>query len=239
MNKKAIIIGASSGIGEGLARELQKAGYKTGITGRRKELLDKIKDVNPDSFIVKSFDITDFKASIDKINELVKELNGLDLLVISSGADSFNESLDFEIEKRIIDVNILGFTNIADWAYNYFKKQGQGHLAAISSIAGIRGNRLAPAYNATKAYQINYLEGLRQKSHKEKIKINITDVRPGFVDTDMAKGDGLFWVMPVDKAAAQIYGAIKSSKEVVYITKRWGFIAGLLKILPRFVYNKM
>jgi short-subunit dehydrogenase len=62
-------------------------------------------------------------------------------------------------------------------------------------VAGIRGSRQAPSYNATKSYQINYLEGLRQKSRKS---IFVTDIRPGLVDTDMAKGEGLFWVMPVE-----------------------------------------
>ena len=76
--------------------------------------------------------------------------------------------MDFKIEKRTIDTNIYGFTAVADWTFNYFEKQTFGHLVAISSIAGLRGSRQAPAYNATKAFQINYLEALRQKLNKLK-----------------------------------------------------------------------
>jgi NAD(P)-dependent dehydrogenase (short-subunit alcohol dehydrogenase family) len=97
---------------------------------------------------------------------------------------------------------------MADWAYNYFRTQGHGQLAAISSIAGLRGIRQAPAYNASKAYQIIYLEGLRQKTTHLKLPITITDVRPGFVDTPNAKGEGRFWQSSVAKASRQIASAI-------------------------------
>lgn len=237
--KKAIIIGASSGIGKGLARLLTENDYKVGITGRRAELLDELKKTNTNSFLVKAFDATDTKASVEKLEELTSELGGLDLLIFSSGTGDLNETLDFEIERKIIALNVTGFTNIIDWAFNYFEKQEFGHLVAITSAAGIRGSRQAPSYNATKSYQINYLEGLRQKSTKSRKPIFVTDIRPGFVDTDMAKGEGLFWVMPVEKVTKQIYKAIKKRRKVVYVTKRWGIIAGILKILPGFIYDRM
>lgn len=237
--KKAIIIGASSGIGKGLAKLLTENDYKVGITGRKTELLDELKKTNSNSFMVKTFDATDTKMSIEKLEELTSELGGLDLLILSSGIGDLNETLDFEIERKVIDLNVTGFTNIIDWAFNYFEKQKFGHLVAISSVAGIRGSRQAPSYNATKSYQINYLEGLRQKSTKSKKPIFVTDIRPGLVDTDMAKGEGLFWVMPVEKVARQIFKGIKSKSKVVYVTKRWGLIGRLLKILPRFIYDRM
>ena len=237
--KKAIIIGASSGIGKGLAKLLIENDYKVGITGRKAELLDELKKTNSNSFLIKSFDATDTKTSIEKLEELTSELGGLDLLVLSSGTGDLNESLDFDIERKIIDLNVIGFTNIVDWAFNYFEKQNHGHLAAITSAAGIRGSRQAPSYNATKSYQINYLEGLRQKSTKTKRPIFVTDIRPGLVDTDMAKGEGLFWVMPVEKVTKQIFKAIKKRRKIVYVTKRWGIIARILKILPRFIYDRM
>jgi short-subunit dehydrogenase len=170
---------------------------------------------------------------------LVEELGGLDLLVICSGTGDINKPLDFEIEKRTIDVNVTGFTCIADWAFNFFERQKYGHLVVISSIAGLRGDWGAPSYNATKAYQINYTEALRKKAKKTKAQIFVTDIRPGFVDTDMAKGEGLFWVASVDKAVQQIYSAIKKRKSVKYITKRWYFIAVILKRIPNFIYDKM
>lgn len=237
--KKAIVIGASSGIGKGLAKILTENDYKVGITGRKTELLDELKKTNFNYYLIKTFDATDIKTSVEKLEELIFELGGLDLLILSSGTGKLNEKLDFEIERKVIDLNVTGFTNIVDWAYNYFEKQEFGHLVAISSMAGIRGSRQAPSYYATKSYQINYLEGLRQKTIKSKKSIYVTDIRPGLVDTDMAKGESLFWVMPVEKVAKQIFKAIKNKRKVVYVTKRWGFIALILKILPRFIYDRM
>jgi short-subunit dehydrogenase len=237
--KKVIIIGSTSGIGKGLAELFAANNYKVGITGRRDELLIELKDENPDAYFTKVIDVTDTATSIQQLEELTNELGGLDLLVISSGIGEINEALDFEIEKQTIDTNIVGFTAIADWTFNYFENQKFGHLVVISSIGGIRGSRQAPAYNASKAYQINYTEGLRQKAAKLKMPIFITDIRPGLVDTKMAKGEGLFWVMPLEKAVNQMYKAIIRKKMVVYVTKRWRLIAFVLKILPRGIYDRM
>jgi len=237
--KKAIIIGATSGIGKGLARLLAGDNYKVGLTGRRTELLNELKRENPGSYFIKPFDVAGPEIAVEKLEELKTELGGLDLLIISSGTGDINEKLDFDIEKRTIDTNIIGFTCIAGWAFNYFEKQKFGQLVAISSIGGLRGSRKAPAYNATKAYQINYLEGLRQKAAKLKEPIFVTDIRPGLVDTEMAKGEGLFWVMPVEKTVKQIYRAIIRKRKVAYITKRWQLIAVLMKRIPRAIYDRM
>jgi short-subunit dehydrogenase len=237
--KRAIIVGASSGIGKELARLLAGDKFRVGISGRRLELLEELKSQNPASFVISNFDIRETEKSIAALEMLVSELGGLDLLIISSGTGDINPGLDFETEKNTIDTNVTGFTCVADWAFNYFRNQGHGHLVAISSLAGIRGSGVAPAYNATKAYQINYLEGLRQKARKSELPIYITDIRPGLVDTGMAKGDGLFWVMPVEKAARQIHKAIMKRKSVATVTRRWRFVAMLLKIMPRSIYERM
>jgi short-subunit dehydrogenase len=237
--KKAILIGATSGIGKGLAKLLADNNYIVGITGRRTELLEKLKSEKPNSYFIKTFDVTDIKIVVEKLDELKTELEGLDLLVISSGTGDLNDNLDFEIQKRTIDTNVLGFTCIANWAFNLFEKQKNGHLVAISSVGGLRGSRQAPSYNATKAYQINYLEALRQKATKLKQPIFVTDIRPGFVDTDMAKGEGQFWLATVDKATRQIFDAINRKKKIVYITKRWRLIGTILKRIPRQIYDRM
>jgi short-subunit dehydrogenase len=237
--KKAIVVGATSGMGKELARLLAKNGYLVGVTGRRKALLVALKQEGPETFFIKTFDVTDTTLSILELNELVAELGGMDLLIISSGTGELNDNLDFEPEKRTIDTNVIGFTAIADWAFNYFRNQGFGHIAAISSIAGIRGMRHAPSYGSTKAYQINYLQALRQKAGKLNLPITITDIRPGFVNTDMAKGDDLFWVAPVDKAARQMFKALMHKKRVIYVTKRWGLVVWILRRIPNFIYNKM
>ncbi len=236
--KKAIVVGATSGIGRGLARLLVENGYKVGITGRRMHLLDEIKGENPDFYFTGNFDVRDTGEISDQLEKLVNALGGLNLLIISSGTGDVIDHLDFNIEMNTIDTNVCGFTAIADWAFNYFEKQKSGQLVGISSIAGIRGNRFAPAYAASKAYQMNYIQGLRQRAAKLKIAVYITDIRPGFVDTAMAQSDYLFWVSSVDKASRQIFRAIKARRKVAYITRRWAIIAFLMKIIPDWIYHK-
>ena len=237
--KKAIVVGASSGIGYQLAVLLAQNGYKVGITGRRDQLLLNLQATNPEQFIVSVFDVTDIATVPQKLQQLTDELGGLDLLVLSSGTGKINPELYTTIEQDINALNVAGFTAVADWTVNFFQKQAFGHFAAITSIAGIRGSRQAPAYFASKAYQINYLEGLRQKAKNTKLPIYITDIRPGFVDTAMAAGENLFWVATVEKAASQIRKAIERKRDVVYITRRWRIIGFLFWILPRFIHKNL
>lgn len=237
--KKAIIVGASSGIGRQLAVILSQNNYKVGITGRRLELLQELKATSPDSFFILDFDVTNIAKVPQYLQQLADEMGGVDLLVMSSGAGKVNPKLDHGIEKYTNDVNVAGFTVVADWALNYFEKQGAGHFAAITSVAAIRGSRQAPAYNASKAYQVNYLEGMRQRAGNLKMPIYVTDIRPGFVDTPMAKAEKLFWVASVDKAAKQIFNALQNKRSMVYITKRWRLVGFLFRIIPGFLYKKL
>ena len=123
--------------------------------------------------------------------------------------------------------------------YHVLEKQGHGHLVAITSVGGLRGEPMAPAYSATKAFQINYMEALRKKAFKSGSHIAVTDIRPGLVDTAMAKGEGLFWVMPVEKVARQIIDAIRKRKSQAYVTKRWHIIAIINRHLPYGLYKRM
>lgn len=236
--KKSIIVGATSGIGRELAKILVEHNYKVGITGRRLDLLNELANENHGSFFVKSFDVSNTKNIVQNIEELTSELGGLDLLVISSGNVYPNEKLDFQLEEKTIEVNVMGFTQLADWAFNYFQNQKSGHLVGISSIGGMRGWRDTPAYNASKAFQICYMEGLRNKVANLKLPITISDVRPGYVKTNMAVGDYKFWVAPVNKVAKQIFNAIKYRKKIVYVTRRWRIMAFLYKLVPNWIYDR-
>ena len=237
--KKAIVIGATSGIGKSITELLIQNDYAVGVTGRRLEMLISLKEKNTDKIFYCQMDVQALSSIETICDNLVNQLDGLDLIIISAGIGDENKALDFTIENNVIKTNIQGFTCVADWAIRYFKKQGYGHLVNISSIAGLMGNGEAPSYNATKAFQINYLEGLRLNADKAGTNINVTDVRPGYVNTDMAKGEGMFWVAPVEKAAKQIFSAIKRKKKVVYITKRWRIIGFLLKIIPYSILRKL
>lgn len=185
--QKAIIIGASSGIGRELAKILSQNNYIIGLAGRRVELLSELQREIPDTYI-KRIDVIRTKEAIEILEEFITEMGGVDLVVISAGVGFINPDLNWEQERETIDTNILGFTAMANVAFKYFCKQGSGHIVGISSIAAIRGGSESPAYNASKAFISNYMEGLRQKASKLKSPITITDIQPGFVNTAMAKG---------------------------------------------------
>lgn len=236
----AIVFGATSGIGKQLAEFLVNDGFVVAITGRRLELLCKIKETNPERYIIKQNDIQDIPQTETVFNELIAEMGKIDIIIHSSGIGYENPELHWQKEYDTIQTNVVGTTRIYDLAFNLFKEQGFGHLVAISSIASLRGNRESPAYFASKAYQVNYLESLYFKTKEIKAgKVFITDVRPGFVDTKMALGDGIFWMASLNKASKQIYSAIRSKKRKVYISKRWNLIAWVLKIVPSWLMKKV
>lgn len=169
----------------------------------------------------------------------MRMMQGVDLVVINSGTGFFNPELDWSQEQQTLDVNVYGFCAMAGEAYKFFAKQGHGHIVGISSVAALRGNPLAPAYNASKAFMSNYLEGLRIKSFKDKLPIIVTDIKPGFVDTEMAEGEGKFWVATPQMAAEQIYLAIDKKKSHAYITHRWRLIGWALKLMPDWLYQRI
>jgi len=232
-----IIFGATSGIGEELAKLYVEKGHKVAITGRRLHKLKEIQLTNPDSFIIKQHDITEISSLQTVFNELVNLFGDIDMLILSSGIGELNKELLWEKELNTINTNILGATNVLSLAYRFFRKQGYGHIVGISSIAGIRGSGYAPAYSASKAFLSNFLESLWLKAWKNQENIVVTDIVPGYVDTDMAKGD-TFWMASTQKAAKQIYAAVKKKKRRAYITKRWRLIAVLLKIIPIQILRK-
>lgn len=236
--KKTVVIGASSGIGRSIAEQLLSAGEFVVLCARREDILGEIHAGYPGTSRVEKLDVDDTASIENSLTRIFHDLEQVDWLILSSGIGDFNPELHFDTEKKTIDTNVSGFTAVADCVYNLFKKQGFGHFAAISSVGGLRGGAGSPAYNASKAYQINYLEALQIRAVKDKIPLYVTDIRPGFVDTGMAKGEELFWVVPVKKAAAQIIKAVNSRKRVVYISRRWGLIAFLISRLPFALYSR-
>ncbi len=186
--KKAIVIGASSGIGRALALDLAKDGYSVGLVARRSDLLAELKEEIGAAAVVRVVDVRQAGENLGLIKDLAGELGGLDLVILNAGVGHINNDLDWEKEKAAIDVNVSGFTALAGAAYKYFEGHGHGHIVAISSVVALRGIGASPAYSASKAFISNYLQGLRQKGAKAKLDITITDIKPGFVDTDMAKG---------------------------------------------------
>jgi len=237
--KSAIVIGASSGIGKELAIVLSQNGYSVGLIGRRLHLLEELKTNLSNPAFSKQVDVSDNLKAMDLLKDLIAEMGGVDLIIISAGIGFINSDLKWTDEKKTIDINVSGFVAMANIAYRHFEQVGQGHLVGISSVAAIRGSGEAPAYNASKAFISNYLEGLRIKALKAGLPLIVTDIKPGFVDTAMAKGEGLFWVAPPQKAARQIYEVIQRKAKHAYITKRWFLVGWLLRVLPGFLYARL
>lgn len=233
-----IIVGASSGIGKALAELYLQEGHNVGITGRRIDLLNAIAQQWPGKCFVESFDVTGTN-NVQHLNNLVSVMKGMDMLIYSSGFGTPNDQLDEKTEMATTLTNVNGFVEIAGFAFNWFVRRGHGQIAVISSVAGVRGGHHTPAYNAGKAFVSNYAEGLNLKATKLKVDITTTDIRPGFVNTKMAKGNKQFWVADVNKAALQIKEAIAQKRRVVYITKRWRYVAWLFRRLPYGLYKRM
>ena len=239
MNKKTIIIGATSGIGKALFEKYATDGNRLGIVGRRTNLLEELREQYPANTLTATADITKTDEAERAIRDLSTRLGHVDLAIVCSGTGEINPTLEYSLERPTLDTNVTGWTFVVDMLYHIFEQQGHGHLVAITSAGGLRGEPMAPAYSATKAYQINYMEALRKKAFKAGGNIIVTDVRPGLVDTAMAKGEGLFWVMPVEKVARQICAAISLRKSKVYVTKRWHILAVINKNLPFSLYKRM
>jgi short-subunit dehydrogenase len=233
------VIGASSGIGKELAIVLSQNGLAVGLMARRIDLLQELTSNLPNRAFSRQADIADHRPAMAILENLIEEMGGVDLVVISSGAGFINPDLDWANEKETVDVNVIGFAAMANVAFRHFVKAGSGHLVGISSIAAIRGSGGAPAYAASKAFMSNYLEGLRISALRAGLPIAVTDIQPGFVDTALAQGPRLFWVASPQKAARQIYDAIQRKARHAYVTRRWSVIGWMLKVLPYFIYSKL
>jgi len=236
--KKAVVIGGSSGIGKALVELLLVNDYRVGLSGIERDDLNYLQQRNTENLLIKYIDCSRENSS-EEIHDFVKELGGMDLMIFSAGIGHLNKDLGFPAENYANKVNVLGFTEVVDWSYRYFQKQGKGHLVALSSVAGLFGFRTSPAYTAAKGYQINYLEALRQKANKSKLPLYVTDVRPGFVDTEISQELKRFWVASPEKAAKQIYSAILRKKGVVYISRRWVLMAITVRLIPGWLRGKL
>jgi short-subunit dehydrogenase len=234
--KKAIVIGTSSGIGRALVTVLAQNGYEVGLAGRRTELMEELRrEISTPTHLV-AMDLTRPEEARQRLGGLIDEMGDVDLIVVNSGVGDTDPP--WEVELEIIQVNVMGFAAVANRAMEYFIERRSGHLVGISSIAGIRG--LRAAYSASKAFDSIYLEGLRLKADKLGLDIQVTDVKPGFVHTEMTAGrQGMFWVATPEQAALQIYQAIRKKKRHVYVTRRWRLMGWLMKTLPYPLVSKI
>jgi short-subunit dehydrogenase len=238
--KRAIVIGASSGIGLELARLLLKRGHAVGMGARRVEILEALLKETHGTGCARKLDVTDFESVPFVMDDMIKELGGMDECYICAGVSFSKPDIRWEDVKGTIDVNVAGFAVVANHAFEYFSGQGGGRIAGVSSFAALRGKAQHPAYCASKAFVSNYMEGLRAKAEKEKLNISVTDIRPGYVDTPMSAGvPGKLWELSAAQAAEKICKAVERRERISYLSKRWTLAARIIRNLPSGVYSKI
>ena len=238
---KAIIAGATSGIGREVSILLIKKGWHVGVCGRRADKLKELKLMSPDQVFTKTLDVTKSDA-IDDFISLASEMNGIDLYLHISGIGFQNKELDIDRELSTVETNTKGFTRMVDAAFHYFQQhpEHRGHIACISSIAGTKGLGAAPSYSATKAYCNTYMEALEQLASIKGLSITFTDIRPGFVDTDLLKGTYKYPMLmnPKDVAKAIVNG-LEKKKRVVTIDWRYRIMVFFWRLIPKCIWVKL
>ncbi len=239
--RKAVIIGASSGIGAALAEELSRRGYILGLAARRTELMEKELQPRLSSPSFAAFmDLMDIESSIQALHELIGQMEGIDLLVINSGISGSSPGMERESAEKLIRINVLGFAGMLHEGYRIFQRQGHGHIVGISSIASLLPHPNGSAYNASKAFVSNYLDSIRLRIRRRGENISVTDVLPGYVLTPMTEENKrMFCVANVEKAARQIADDIEKKRAVSYVSRRWRLVAWLLSLMPRGILNRI
>ena len=258
MKKRAIVMGATSGIGQEVARLLAANGYEVGIAGRREERLVQMAQATPGIVTHRQIDVTKEDAPTE-LYKLIEELGGMDLYFHSSGIGWENVALDADKELKTVETNGVGFVRMVSAAYNWFAeqradeakqraegdeqrasdKERKARIACITSIARTRGLGAAPAYSATKRMQAHYLECLSQQARMRHLNIGITDIRPGFVATDLIAGSHFPLQLKTEDVARTIVRAIERGSEVVTIDWRYRLLVAAWQLIPRWLWVRL
>lgn len=244
-------MGATSGIGQEVARLLAANGYEVGIAGRREERLVQMAQATPGIVAYRQIDVTKEDAPTE-LHKLIEELGGMDLYFHSSGIGWENVALDTDKELKTVETNGMGFVRMVSAAYNWFAelraeeaeqrasgKERKARIACITSIARTRGLGAAPAYSATKRMQAHYLECLSQQARMRHLNIGITDIRPGFVATDLIAGSHFPLQLKAEDVARTIVRAIERGREVVTIDWRYRLLVAAWQLIPRWLWVRL
>ena len=235
---RIIIIGATSGIGREVAKLYIAQGWQVGVAGRRAEELETLRKEAPEQVSTQVLDVT-LEDAPYRLQSLIDKVGGMDLFLLSSGIGKQNPTLTPDIELKTAATNVEGFIRLTTAAYHYFEKQGYGQIAAISSIAGVKGLGIAPAYSATKRFQNTYLDALDQLSRMNGLNIHFTDIRPGFVATPLLKDDNYPLLMKAPQVAACIVKAISKKKRIVVIDWRYRILVFFWKLIPHWIWVRL
>ena len=231
MDKKVIIIGATSGIGREVALIYIAKGWKVGVAGRREAELESLRSMAPQQVSAQVLDVTQPDAP--------EQVGGMDVFLLSSGIGKQNYALQPDIELATAATNVEGFIRMTNAAYHYFEQQGYGHLAVISSIAGTKGLGAAAAYSATKGFQNIYMDALDQLARMQKLNIRFTDIRPGFVATPLLKDDSYPMLMKAPIVALDIVDAIERKKRVAIIDWKYRVLVWFWRLIPKWIWVRL
>lgn len=238
---KVVVVGASSGIGEAIARQLAQQGADVAIVARRQSELERLAAERPGKLRPYAHDV----ANVDEVPELFerieRELGGIDGLIYAAGVMPKLEESEYAFEKdrAMVTVNLLGAMAWMNQAAARFEAARSGTILGISSIAGERGRRGNPAYCATKGALSTYLESLRNRCSR--YGVNVVTIKPGFVDTAMTRGmKGLFWLISAEKAAKTALALARKGKSAAaFVPSRWALVAFVVRNLPSFIFRKL
>ena len=239
MDKKVIIIGATSGIGREVALIYIAQGWKVGVAGRREAELEALCAAYPEQVSAQALDVTKEDAP-QKLQALIEQVGGMDVFLLSSGIGKQNPTLETGLELATAATNVEGFIRMTNAAFHYFEQQGHGHLAVISSIAGTKGLGAAPAYSATKGFQNIYMDALDQLARMKKLNIRFTDIRPGFVATPLLNNQKKYpMLMETPIVALDIVSAIEKKKRVAIIDWKFRLLVGFWRLIPKWIWLRL
>ena len=238
--KKILITGATSGIGKELAIQFAQRGDLVSLVGRRLDRLEELKAQIGENAYIQELDVTQFEEAERVYSMLIDQMVGLDIMILNAGVGRDSVLMPWRSDKQTINVNVMAFAHGMHFAFDYFKEQGHGHIVGMSSIASLLASGRASAYTASKHFISNYMTGFRQKIHRLDLDIAITDIRPGWVESEMTrKNRGMIWLATTEKAVKQMIKAIDKRRNHVYITKRWRLLAWVAKLVPQFVWDRL
>lgn len=243
--RRAIVIGASSGIGAALVHDLVSHGYAVAALARRLDELQQVcEEANHHAAgtfaVAYRHDVTDYSDVPDLFQEIVQELGGLDLVVYAAGVQPEVAPNEYNIDKdaTMVQVNLLGAMAWLNQAAERFHRTRQGHIVGVSSVSGDRGRSAFPGYHTSKGALSIYLESLRNRLSRR--GVTVTTIKPGFVDTRLlANAENTMWVISPQEAAVQIRQAVEAGKQVAYVPARWRWIMLVIIHIPSFIFRRL
>jgi len=243
--RHALVIGASSGIGEALARRLAAGGARVALVARRAQQLDEIvASINATSGEQRAYAFAHDVRNAGEVPELLQRissaLGGLDLMVFAAGIQhrvAFDE-FDVAKDQEMLAVNLAGAVAWLDPVADRFGRLKRGTIIGIGSVAGDRGRSANPAYNTSKAGLHTFLEAIRNRIGRHGVRV--VTIKPGFVETRMNAGPGgALWRISADRAAEIILRAARRGRETVYVPARWRYLMWVIRSIPSCVFKRL